>query len=70
MADREDHLFQTPFAGVGEFRFDEKVAQVFPDMIRRSVPGYGPSMVSASSFPSATSCARDAAAELTSHRPP
>jgi len=41
MADREDHLFQTPFAGVGEFRFDEKVAQVFPDMIRRSVPGYG-----------------------------
>lgn len=41
MADREDHLFQKPFAGVGEFRFDEKVAQVFPDMIRRSIPGYG-----------------------------
>jgi len=41
MSDREDNLFQTPFSGVGGFRFDEKVAQVFPDMIRRSVPGYG-----------------------------
>ena len=41
MSDREDNLFQTPFSGVGGFRFDENVAQVFPDMIRRSVPGYG-----------------------------
>ena len=41
MSDREDNLFQTPFSSVGGFRFDEKVAQVFPDMIRRSVPGYG-----------------------------
>jgi tRNA (cmo5U34)-methyltransferase len=41
MSDREDNLFQTSFSGVGGFRFDEKVAQVFPDMIRRSVPGYG-----------------------------
>lgn len=24
-----------------DFRFDERVAKVFPDMIRRSVPGYG-----------------------------
>ena len=41
MSDCEDNLFQTLFTGVGGFRFDEKVAQVFPDMIRRSVPGYG-----------------------------
>ena len=41
MSDHEDNLFKTPFAGVGGFRFDENVAQVFPDMIRRSVPGYG-----------------------------
>ena len=41
MSDREDNLFQTAFTGIGGFRFDEKVAQVFPDMIRRSVPGYG-----------------------------
>ena len=41
MSDREDNLFQNAFTGIGGFRFDEKVAQVFPDMIRRSVPGYG-----------------------------
>jgi tRNA (cmo5U34)-methyltransferase len=41
MSDREDNLFQTAFRSIGGFRFDENVAQVFPDMIRRSVPGYG-----------------------------
>ena len=41
MSNREDNLFETPFVGVGGFRFDEKVSEVFPDMIRRSVPGYG-----------------------------
>ena len=41
MPNREDNLFETPFVGVGDFRFDEKVSEVFPDMIRRSVPGYG-----------------------------
>ena len=41
MSDREDNLFQTTFSSIGGFRFDENVAQVFPDMIRRSVPGYG-----------------------------
>ena len=39
MSDREDNLYQAAFTGIGGFRFDEKVAQVFPDMIRRSVPG-------------------------------
>jgi tRNA (cmo5U34)-methyltransferase len=29
-----------PVTGAALFRFDESVAQVFPDMIRRSVPGY------------------------------
>lgn len=41
MSDREDNLFQTAFSSIGGFRFDENVARVFPDMIRRSVPGYG-----------------------------
>ncbi len=41
MSDCEDNLFQTAFSSIGGFRFDENVAQVFPDMIRRSVPGYG-----------------------------
>lgn len=41
MTDHPDTLFQMPWHGVGGFRFDEQVASVFPDMIRRSVPGYG-----------------------------
>jgi len=41
MTEHTDTLFQTPWQGVGDFRFDERVAAVFPDMIRRSVPGYG-----------------------------
>lgn len=35
-----DKLYATKLAQVGEFRFDTSVAQVFADMIRRSVPGY------------------------------
>ncbi len=34
-----DDIYQTP-QKVTPFRFDEKVAAVFPDMIQRSVPGY------------------------------
>ena len=34
-----DTIFATP-QQVGDFKFDETVAQVFPDMIKRSVPGY------------------------------
>jgi len=35
-----DTLFSDPLQAPGEFAFDEGVARVFPDMIRRSVPGY------------------------------
>ncbi len=35
-----DNIFATPINKLGDFCFDEKVAQVFPDMIQRSVPGY------------------------------
>lgn len=35
-----DELFATPLADIAGFRFDAAVAAVFPDMIRRSVPGY------------------------------
>jgi tRNA (cmo5U34)-methyltransferase len=35
-----DKLYATKLAQVGEFRFDASVAQVFADMISRSVPGY------------------------------
>lgn len=35
-----DSIFSLPRDRVGQFRFDEDVADVFPDMISRSVPGY------------------------------
>lgn len=35
-----DTLFHDPQAPITEFVFDDRVARVFPDMIRRSVPGY------------------------------
>lgn len=39
MSDR-DMLFSAPIAQLGDWTFDERVAEVFPDMIQRSVPGY------------------------------
>ncbi len=36
----KDRLFSQPLPQVVDFKFDESVAQVFPDIIRRSVPGY------------------------------
>lgn len=36
-----DTLFAEPEPMLVDFCFDERVATVFPDMIRRSVPGYG-----------------------------
>jgi len=39
MSDR-DTLFAAPIASLGDWTFDERVAEVFPDMIQRSVPGY------------------------------
>lgn len=35
-----DNLYSKPMPELGEFRFDQQVAEVFPDMIQRSVPGY------------------------------
>ncbi len=40
MSDTTDTLFTKP-RSPGAFRFDARVAEVFPDMLRRSVPGYG-----------------------------
>lgn len=36
----KDNLFANPVASVSDFNFDDAVAEVFPDMINRSVPGY------------------------------
>lgn len=35
-----DQVFSQPRQQIVDFAFDETVARVFPDMIRRSVPGY------------------------------
>lgn len=37
---REDAVYASALNVVPAFRFDDTVARVFPDMIRRSVPGY------------------------------
>lgn len=37
---KKDTLYHQPLNNINDFIFDGKVAQVFPDMIRRSVPGY------------------------------
>ena len=40
MTSDSDDLFDRPDAPVRPFEFDADVARVFPDMVRRSVPGY------------------------------
>ncbi|GAL05361.1 tRNA (uridine-5-oxyacetic acid methyl ester) 34 synthase [Photobacterium aphoticum] len=35
-----DNIFAAPIEKLGDFTFDARVAEVFPDMIQRSVPGY------------------------------
>jgi len=35
-----DNIFSKPLDKVDSFSFDQQVVQVFPDMIKRSVPGY------------------------------
>ncbi|MFA0086330.1 carboxy-S-adenosyl-L-methionine synthase CmoA [Vibrio sp. 10N.261.51.F12] len=38
--ENKDTIFSAPINKIGDFTFDERVAEVFPDMIQRSVPGY------------------------------
>jgi len=37
---KRDAIFARPLQNISDFVFDEAVADVFPDMIKRSVPGY------------------------------
>lgn len=37
---KQDTLYSNKINNIDEFRFDDLVADVFPDMINRSVPGY------------------------------
>lgn len=45
MNDPRDTLYADPLSDHGLFTFDDSVARVFPDMIKRSVPGY-PTIIS------------------------
>jgi len=38
--EKTDNIYSTPLQKVDGFTFDAQVVQVFPDMIKRSVPGY------------------------------
>jgi len=38
---KNDALYAAPLQEIIDFTFDERVVAVFPDMIQRSVPGYG-----------------------------
>jgi len=40
VTDNRDTIYAAPLADAGLFAFDDSVARVFPDMIKRSVPGY------------------------------
>ncbi len=41
MPRKTDAIYAAPLQNIIDFQFDERVAAVFPDMIQRSVPGYG-----------------------------
>lgn len=38
---QKDRIFDSDISKMGDFVFDDRVVSVFPDMINRSVPGYG-----------------------------
>lgn len=38
---QKDNIYANTIGDLGNFQFDEQVARVFEDMIKRSVPGYG-----------------------------
>ena len=40
MVKKQDAIYASPLDEIIDFRFDERVVDVFPDMIQRSVPGY------------------------------
>jgi tRNA (cmo5U34)-methyltransferase len=40
LSSQRDNLYAEPLLEPGLFTFDDSVARVFPDMIKRSVPGY------------------------------
>jgi tRNA (cmo5U34)-methyltransferase len=46
----EDRIFASGDAGDGTFQFNEAIAAVFPDMLKRSIPGYEASILAIGSL--------------------
>ena len=46
----EDRIFASENAGSGIFQFNDAVADVFPDMLKRSIPGYEASILTIGSL--------------------
>ncbi len=44
MLEKKDNVYGEPLEEIVDFKFDEKVASVFEDMLRRSIPGYAASV--------------------------
>jgi tRNA (cmo5U34)-methyltransferase len=40
MKTKKDNVFSEPLSQIVDFKFDEKVANIFEDMLKRSIPGY------------------------------
>lgn len=40
MSPNKDAIYSIPQQQINDFQFDESVAEVFPDMLQRSIPGY------------------------------
>ena len=40
MAKKQDEIYVSALKEIIDFKFDEPVVSVFPDMIQRSIPGY------------------------------
>ena len=67
---RRDDLFSRPLQEPGPFIFDARVAAVFPDMVRRSIPGYenvNPSSACQRGLVDLTFAKRGGALELPDH---
>ncbi len=42
--EKKDNVYGNPLNQIVDFKFDEKVASIFEDMLRRSIPGYAASI--------------------------
>ncbi len=61
MNNKKDNVFSDPLSQIVDFKFDKKVADIFEDMLKRSIPGYASTVsmigvIADRFFQSATNC--------------